>query len=179
MKEKKCPDHGTMQEAYDHFRDLVVDHGVPFRVDLAKKNMTVGSTKIVEDGKFFGTVSDLDLVNGDVMRTLDDLYAVYKRSVPGERDCRRERNGSQFHAVPFDELTDDDVLYNARRNEARYDLEAFVLFAILNGQLKWNDEWGTWFYKSPKDRDLVLLKDWFRPVENNKNNETNETSKEK
>ena len=95
-----------------------------------------------------------------MLETIENLYDIYKRSVPGERSNRKEKSVTQFRALPFDELSDDDVMFGARREEAQYDLEAFVLFTVLSGQLKWNDEWGTWFWKSGKDRDLVLLKNW-------------------
>lgn len=157
-KKKKEPDYGTLQKAYDDFRELVLQ-GEPFRIDLARRNMYVGGHTVVKDGRFFGRIEAMDVGRG-VLETIEDLYGVYKRSVPGERSGRKERNVTQFRALPFDELSDDDVLYGARREEAQYDLEAFVLFTVLSGQLRWNDEWGTWFWKSGKDRDLVLLKNW-------------------
>ena len=157
-KKKEEPDYGTLQEAFDHFRELVLQ-GEPFKIDLARRNMYVGEHTVVKEGKFFGKIEDLDVGPG-VLETIENLYRIYKRSVPGERSNRKEKSVTQFRALPFDELSDDDVLYGARREEAQYDLEAFVLFTVLSGQLKWNDKWGTWFWKSGKDRDLVLLKNW-------------------
>ena len=157
-KKKEEPDYGTLQKAFDDFRELVLQ-GEPFKIDLARRNMYVGEHTVVKEGKFFGKIEDLDVGQG-VLETIENLYWIYKRSVPGERSNRKEKSVTQFRALPFDELSDDDVLYGARREEAQYDLEAFTLFTILSGQLKWNDEWGTWYWKSEKDRDLVLLKNW-------------------
>lgn len=158
-KKKKEQNWGTLQQAYDECRELVLQ-GAPFRIDLTNKNMTVGDRTIVKNGKFFGKIKDLDVMEGGVLRQIECLYSVYKRSIPGERSCSKERNKTQFMALDFEELTDDDVLYGARREEAQYDLEAFVLFTVLSGQLEWDDSWGTWFWRSEKDRDCVLLKNW-------------------
>ena len=157
-KTKKDPTFDcTMQEAYEKaFR--LVEQGVPFRVDLARGSMTVGGHHVVMDGAFLGRPSGLD--TKDPIADVERLYADFKRSVPGERDSRREFNGEQFRAMRFDELSDDDLLYGERREHARFRLEAFVLLAAASGQLRWKDEWGSWFWRSSKDPDLVILRKW-------------------
>ena len=40
-KKKEEPDYGTLQKAFDDFRELVLQ-GEPFKIDLARRNMYVG-----------------------------------------------------------------------------------------------------------------------------------------
>ena len=54
-----------------------------------------------------------------------------------------------------------------------------MLFATMNGQLKWDDKWGTWFYRSPYDRDLVLLKEWFEFKPKNSGDGTKDSDKDR
>lgn len=146
-----------------------VEAGSPFRCDLSKHSLTVGGERIVDNGRFVGSGEsgfDLvdDLVGTDdsaVLGEIEKFYPAYKRSVPSERSERKERLVTQFRALPIEELSDDDMLYGERREEAQAKLEMFVLFAIVSGRLRWRDEWGTWYWRSGKDRDLVLLKQWF------------------
>lgn len=150
-----------------------IESGAPFRCDLAKHDLWVGRERIVENGRFVGNDLGFDLVDdmlgtgeSAVLNEIEEYYEKYKRSVPSERSERKERNVPQFKALPFDELTDEDMLYGERREEAKAKLEMFVLFAILSGALKWNDDWGTWFWRSERDKDLVLLKKWFETNNN-------------
>ena len=94
----------------------------------------------------------------DALERLESLYAIYKRSVPTERSDRRRRN--YFKALPECELTEEDLLYGTGRDEAQAELELHVLACISDGTLTW-DHPGRWFWKSPRDPDLVLLRDWF------------------
>ena len=167
MKKKEKSEYAglTWDEAY---RKAVkaVDSGEPFRCDLSKHNLWVGGEPVVTDGSFEGDMGSQAL-DGDPMRRIEELYASYKRSVPSERSERRRRSGCQFMALDLDDLSDDDMVYGERRETAQARLEMFVLFSILSGALKWHDSWGTWFWRSEKDRDLVLLKDWFKKQKEN------------
>ena len=147
----------TPQEAYD-LAVFLVERGAGFGANLYKHNLSVAGSKVVDGGKFLGKPGLLDC--DDPLARIEDLYARYKRSVPSERTERKKRNGTQFMALEFEDLDDSDFLYGDRRNEAQAKLEMFVLLAVSTGQLKWTDGMGKWFWKSPKDRDLVLLKDW-------------------
>ena len=148
----------TMAEAYD-MGEEAVSRGTPFLADLAHGSLRVGGTKIADSWRFLGKGSAMG--SKDPLGTVERLYSRYKRSIPGEKERRRDRRGSWFQALPLERLSDDDMLYGERRDEARFRLEAYVLLTICSGELKWDPEWGSWFWKSPADRDLVLLKDWF------------------
>ena len=147
----------TPQEAYDLAVELV-RLGAGFYANLKKHELHVAGRKVVEGGKFLGRPGLLDC--DDPLARIEELYDAYKRSIPSEKTERRKRNMTQFIALDLEDLDDSDFLYGERRNEAQTKLEMFVALAVATGQLKWNDGMGKWFWKSPKDRDLVLLKDW-------------------
>ena len=147
----------TTEEAYDLASELVV-RGHDFSCDLLKRNLRVAGKQVVKDGKFVGDLQPM--YTDDPLKDIESLYARYKHSIPSERSEAKRRKGTQFLALDFEDLTDDDMLYGERRNEAQAKLEMFVLFTALTGQLKWDDEWGTWFWRSGKDRDCVILKNW-------------------
>ena len=161
----------TMQQAWEMAVERV-RLGERCKVDLFKRNMTVGGDRIVSNGKFVGTDSLLD--TDDALSEIESLYASYKRSVPSEiSENESRRHGSQFIALPMEELSDDDMMYGDRRDVAKARLESFVLLAAISGQLAWRDDMGKWFWKSPGDRDLVILKEWVQkaPEQNQSNTE--------
>lgn len=84
---------------------------------------------------------------------LEAAYAVYKHSVPSEKTMSRTH---RFYALPESELTDDDMLYGMPREEAEYALEQLV------GDFKLPEGSG-WFWQSPNDPDLVVLRSWTEP----------------
>lgn len=147
----------TAQEAYDLVSELVA-RGHDFSCDLLKRNLRVAGKTVVRNGKFVGDLKPMD--TEDPLKDIEGLYARYKHSIPSERSEAKRRRGTQFLALDFEDLTDDDMLYGERRNTAQAKLEMFVLFTALTGQLKWDDKWGTWFWRSGKDRDCVILKNW-------------------
>lgn len=54
--------------------------------------------------------------------------------------------------------------YNGERREtARCKLELYVLVQLLRGNLWWDNSWGTWFWRSKNDKDLIILRDWIEP----------------
>lgn len=55
------------------------------------------------------------------------------------------------------------MMYGERREVARCRLELYVLFCIILGRLTWNPSWGTWFWRSKDDNDLIILRDWIEP----------------
>ena len=81
---------------------------------------------------------------------LEAAYAVYKHSIPSEKTMHRT---SRFYALPESELTNDDMLYGVSREQAERDLEqALQGFRMPDG--------GGWFWQSPNDPDLVVLRAW-------------------
>ena len=58
------------------------------------------------------------------------------------------------------------MLYGERRDKAQIELELYVLCQILGG-FKWNPEkMGRWFWQSKVDKDLVILRHWIEPNNN-------------
>ena len=109
------------------------------------------TTQVLYDEKFENSRTLLDKVR--------ELYIAYKFSLPSERSDKKRRK--YFKALPIEELTDEQLIYGARREVAQYLLEAFILCAIINGDFVWNDEThGKWFYKDNLEQDLVILKNW-------------------
>ncbi len=139
-----------------------VENGERFYIDFEQRTMKVGQDKIIDNGE-----SDTSQVlydeNFENSRTLLDkvreLYITYKFSLPSERSDKKRKK--YFKALPIDELTDEQLIYGARREVAQYMLEAFILCAILNGDFVWDDEiHGKWFYQDKIEQDLVILKNW-------------------
>lgn len=60
-------------------------------------------------------------------------------------------------------VTGEDMMYGEQREFARFELEFFVLMMIMCGALTWQEEWGSWFWQSPTDKDLIILRDWIEP----------------
>lgn len=130
--------------------------GARFSVNFEKRTLRVD-----------GNLMDLDEIEvakyeeAFVMDTIDVLYLAYKHSVPSERSESHRRY--YFKALPEKELSDEDMMYGEQRECARCELELFVLFAIRSGNLKWHEQWGRWFYQSPRDKDLIILRSWIEP----------------
>lgn len=55
------------------------------------------------------------------------------------------------------------MMYGERREVARCKLELYVLIQLLRGNLAWENRWGTWFWRSENDKDLIILRDWIEP----------------
>jgi hypothetical protein len=83
--------------------------------------------------------------------TIEELYDIYKHSIPSEKTMHRT---SRFKALPEHELSDDDMLYGVPREQAERDLENALKGFVMP------DNAGTYFWQSEKDRDLVVLKSW-------------------
>lgn len=133
-----------------------VERGTKFSIDLKKRTLRMNG-KLV-DLKDVECVDDGDT---DILGTLHRLYEGYKRSIPSERSESRRKN--YFKALPYEKLTDDDMLYGYHREEARFVLEFCILKYIVDGKLKWNEDWGKWFWQDPEDKDFVILREWVEP----------------
>ena len=141
-----------------------VDDGESFHIDFEKRNMKVGKQFLIKDGKYDVKRKLIGGTPTDVMSIIEELYQSYKYSLPSERSCNKRRQ--YFKALRVDELTDKQLMTGCIREGARARLEGFILCMVLNGSLKWDESWGTFFWQSEKDDDLVILRRW---VENNNN----------
>jgi hypothetical protein len=84
------------------------------------------------------------------------LYSQYKRSVPSERHLGGK---PYFKADSVEDLTDNELAFNASRNYCQAQLEGYVLLAGLSGWFDWKNE-NHWFWQSKIFPELVCLREW-------------------
>lgn len=134
----------------------MVRDGAKFTINFQKRTCRVNG-KVVN----IEVRSNPKVTTEDVLETIEFLYEYYKRSVPSERSESHRRY--YFKALPEKDLTDEDMMYGDNREVERFKLEFFVLGSIISGKLIWKEEWGSWFWQSPSDKDLIILRDWIEP----------------
>lgn len=146
-----------------NYKDLLIKvaHGARFSIDFKKRTLKVAGKDVgIDDNEEYDEhIRTLGPIL--IMNEIEVLYSKYKYSVPSERSESRKRN--YFKALPYEQLTDAMLVYGEHREVARFDLEFFVLRALQLGALVWFDAWGTWFWQSDKDKDLVILREWIEP----------------
>lgn len=135
-----------------------VFNGEKFYIDFENRTMKIGKDKIIERGEF-DNEKELYEKTDDVLSVVERLYEIYRRSLPSERSDKKNR--VYFKALSADEMTDEQLIKGIRREIAQYMLEGFILCAIINGDLVWDEEtMGKWFWQSTKYPDLVILRKW-------------------
>lgn len=138
-----------------------VSQGARFSVNFQTRNLKVNGKHVIKNGSYEGElgVSQSPDVLGDIIK----LFERYRHSIPSERSDKKRK--AYFIALPEHELSDDDMLYGEPREIAQLKLELYVLAVIMNGTLVWDDfAKGKWFWRSPEQPGLILLKEWFNPV---------------
>ena len=136
-----------------------VENGAKFTINFRKRTCRVnGKIVMSEEDKPKDTPY---LTHAVVLFAIEQRYAAYKHSVPSERSESHRRY--YFKALPEKELSDEDMMYGERREVARCKLELYVLMQLLRGNLYWDGRWGTWFWCSKNDKDLIILRDWIEP----------------
>lgn len=133
-----------------------VRDGARFAIDFRERTLRLN-----------GKVQDLSKITAlpdsgeKVLDTITARYRAYRHSVPSERSESRRRNW--FRALPESGLSDEDMLYGLPREYARCCLELYVLLSLLSGALRWQEGWGAWFWQSPDEPELVILREWVEP----------------
>ena len=133
-----------------------VCNGAKFMVDFKKRSLKLNGEYIVKDG--LTEYKSYRYIPDNFLYHVEDFYASYKHSIPSERSDSRGKR--YFNPLPEKDLTDEDMLYGIGRDLAQAQLEVYILCCLLEGA-KWNEEWGKWFWQSPNEKDLVLLREWF------------------
>lgn len=145
-----------------------IREGVPFRFDFENRSVRLGRKTLTAE-----MIDTRSFDPKDPIVTLEVLYALYRKSVPSRRnDAKKSR---YFVALPEKELSDQDLMYGEDRDYAQGALELHLLLCILTGAIDWNareDFKGKWFWKSETHPDLILLRRWFTPKTENKNNKS-------
>lgn len=138
-----------------------VENGAKFTVNFQKRTCKVNGKVVVNDMQYEGFLGKYPSTEDEIISKIEQLYQEYKHSVPSERSESHRRY--YFKALPEKELSDEDMMYGEQREVARCRLELYVLFCIILSRLTWNPSWGTWFWRSENDKDLIILKDWIEP----------------
>lgn len=133
------------------------EHGAKFTINFQKRTLKVNDKYVICKNKTIELLSVRE--TDDFLIQLDSIYHHYKYSLPSERSESRSKN--YFKALPEEELTDQQMWGGMNREMARFLIEMLCLSQILHGW-QWDEEkMGKWFYQSKKDKDLVLLRQWF------------------
>lgn len=141
-----------------------VEDGASFKVDFQSRSLKLNGKFIIQNGKYEGDLGVKKCTEDDFFTNVEELYHIYKHSVPSERSESKSRQ--YFRAFSAKDLNDDDMLYGERRDKAQIELELYVLCRILDG-FEWNSEkLGNWFWQSKADKDLVILRNWIEPNNN-------------
>lgn len=138
--------------------DKLIEHvsqGGKFNVNLKTKTLKIGKKYYVKDGEVMCN-DDIMEINNDAWEYMYELYDNFKHSIPSSH----YRDNSYFRALKYEDLSTNDMILGDDRNVAQAKLEGFILFATLNGSLKW--KWADkWFWQSELDKEFVMLKEWF------------------
>lgn len=141
-----------------------VEAGARFKVDFQTRSLKVNGKYVIRDGTYEGNLGMPDCSEEEFFSYVEELYRHYKHSIPSERSESTSRR--YFMALPEKDLSDEDMLYGQRRDKAQIELELFILCQLLNG-FRWNTEkFGRWFWQSKEDKELVLLRQWVEPNNN-------------
>lgn len=141
-----------------------VENGTRFKVDFQTRSLKVNGKYVIRDGSYEGVLGIPYCSEEEFFSKVEELYHRYKHSIPSERSESTSRR--YFMALPERELSDDDMLYGERRDKSQIELELFILCQLLGG-FKWNPEkFGRWFWQSKEDKELVILRQWVEPNNN-------------
>lgn len=148
-----------MKNIYDETINKVVA-GARFSVNYETRSLKVDGKYIIKNGKYEGEL--LPPIDTEAtIYYIEALYNRYRHSIPSERTDGQRK--VYFQALPERELSDEDMLYGERREEAQIKLELYVLCAILNGSLDWNKfAKDKWFWQSENYPTLIILKQWVK-----------------
>lgn len=134
-----------------------VESGQKFYINFYNQTLKVGGEYLILNGTITEGYS-INIVNDKVLEAIENLYYDYQYSVPSEWTDRNRT--PYFKAKDSEELPDAILMYGLRRDVTQALLEGFVLAVIVSG-FEWQDSMGSWYWKSKKYNDLVLLREWF------------------
>lgn len=135
---------------YNEYIDAV-ENGNKFKINLIDK---IAYLKKQGKNKKWKRIQIENLINPVSWETVEELYRIYKRSIP--TNVKLNGNRPYFKAVPVEELDETDIVCGEQRNIAQAMLELYILIADLEM------EEGKWFWQSKEDKDLVVLKQWIK-----------------
>lgn len=126
-------------------------------IDLKTRSVKRGKTYLIKNGK---PMSNFKIRTSPVtFSEIEDLYETYKYSVPDGTHSKKP----YFYALGLEQIPTIKMINGANRQKAKENLELTLLMGILNKSLKWPNQ-KQWFWQSERDKDLILLREWFTPV---------------
>lgn len=134
-----------------------VRNGATFKVDFKTKTLTINRTKVIDNGTFDGRFKCGE--PKDIIANIERLYYLYQHSLPSERSENKRKR--YFRALPESELSDDDMMFGEYREVAQIALEMAVLCAAMGGEIARLFTDKMWFWQSPNNPSLIILKQWF------------------
>lgn len=147
-----------MQTIYEELLSRV-EQGEKFNIDFEKRNMKIGKDWLIKNGECEVGRILYGMNPIAIKEQIESMYKDFKYSCPSERSDSKRKG--YFKALSVDELTDEQMIYGESRELMQARLEGFILCAILMNHLKWEDlTEEKWFYQSPNDKDLIILKSW-------------------
>lgn len=132
--------------------------GVRFKIDLTKKDVLCDGKYLVKGGVYDGDFGIPVMETEEALELIEELYESYKYSYPSERSMNRRVR--HFIALKLEDLSDYELAIGEDRELAQAKLELTVLGLVLNGSLQWDESWGSWYWQSKKDKNLIILKSW-------------------
>lgn len=153
-----------MIEQLDSYVFERIRQGAKFRVDFESRSLWLNGKRVIDHGEY--DQEKFILTQGSystnfILECAENLYSRYYNSLPSERnDHKRKR---YFLALDERELSDNDMLYGESREVAQGELEIFILLRLMDGSLKWNDEWGKWYWQSTNYPTFIILRQWIEP----------------
>lgn len=125
--------------------------GRSLRCNLTEHTITCHGT-VIKPGTTLRPVT-----KEESLRLIEEAYEAFRHSMPSSRG-----GDYPFLALPEEELSPDDIAAGVERHSAEALLEATVILATLSGSLHYDDlAQDGWFWQSPRQKRLVLLKKWF------------------
>lgn len=132
-----------------------VSEGERFKIDFKSKSLRIGNEILINNGV---VIDGYEFeIPSDPLKEIENAYESYYYSTPSERSEHNKK--SYFKAMSVNDMTDVQLCSGGNREVERANLEFAVLRSALSG-FKWNKSYGTWYWKSKKFPELILLKEW-------------------
>ena len=137
--------------------------------NLKTKTIKNGNTVLVENGVIIPQTiklsngnqlvleDDWGLSKEDFYIGMEDRYRRYYYSTPNKVDNFTRPN---FLAKNFEKMSFAELMSSASstRNQARYELEWFMMANAVQGNIPWNND--NWFWQSRELPRLIIYKEW-------------------
>ena len=137
--------------------------------NLKSKTIKNGNTVLVENGTIVPQIikltdrrelildDDWGLIKEDFYEGMEQRFRRYYYSTPNKVDNFTRPNfiAKNFEKMSFEELMSSSA---SNRNQARYELEWFMMANAVIGNIIWNND--NWFWQSKNLPKLIIYKEW-------------------